>query len=336
MGNDEAAGEVPSRRLVVSLERLFQVLFSYELALTNLWLSGLLTSAVTEAISSGLQPTVQSVLEAVFAPALSDASPASSAFSSPSLLIPVASQVITGFVLSPLDLVRTRLIVQSSLPRYRSYTGPLDALQQILTDEGGLSGVYLHPHLLFPTLIDCTLRSLVPFILPGLIASYLSFGGVPITAETHPLMWGVSELLGSCAGLLITLPFETVRRRLQVQVRGTARPIKACVELRPAPYNGIVDALWHVLTEERSDLPLKMSKRKRRKSVNSKGKNREVKEGDAEESEGDSEEHESWLRHTGIGQLYRGLGMRVGASAIVFILAMLSGGDEPDAGWAEL
>ena len=57
-------------------------------------------------------------------------------------------------------------------------------------------------------------------------------------------------------------------------------------------------------------------------------------EGGKEESEG--EEHESWLRHTGIGQLYRGLGMRVGASVIVFVLAMLSGGDEQDAGWAEL
>ena len=282
-------------------------------------------------MSLGLQPTIQSILESVLLPG---ASPVPSTFSPPPLFIPVASQVLTGFLLSPLDIVRTRLIVQSALPRYRSYTGPLDALQQILTEEGGLSGVYLHPHILFPTLLDCTLRSLVPFVLPGLVASYLSFGGAPITAETHPFMWGVSELLGSCAGLLITLPFETVRRRLQVQVRGTAKPIKACVELRPSPYNGIVDALWHILTEERSDLPLKTSKRRRRKSVGSKGKTKESKDGEGEESE--SEENESWLRHTGIGQLYRGLGMRVGASVIVFVLAMLSGGDEPDAGWAEL
>lgn len=296
--------------------------------------TGLLTSAVTEAISLGLQPVLQSILESIFVPVIPGTSSIPPSFSSSLLSAQLASHVLTGFILSPLDLVRTRLIVQSALPRYRSYSGPIDALQQILTDEGGLSGVYLHPHLLFPTLIDCTLRSLVPFVLPGLVSSYLSFGGVLITAETHPFMWGVSELLGTCASFLITLPFETVRRRLQVQVRGVAQPIKACVEIRPAPYNGIVDALWHILTEERSDLPLKPSKRRRRKSVGSKGKIREVKEGEKEENE--SEEHESWLRHTGIGQLYRGLGMRVGASVIVFVLAMLSGGDEQDAGWAEL
>jgi mitochondrial fusion and transport protein UGO1 len=134
----------------------------------------------------------------------------------------------------------------------------------------------------------------------------------------------------------VTLPFETVRRRLQVQVRGTARPIKACVELRPVPYNGVVDTLWRVVTEERSDLPLKR-RTKRGSRKDAKGKERDVqeqKEMEAEEAEEVLGE-DSWLRHTGIGQLYRGLGMRVGASVIVFFLAMLGSGEE-NAGWAEL
>jgi len=299
------------------------------------WLSlwkGLLTSAITEAISIGLQPTIQSILEQVFAPILPGSYHLDAPVYPPPLLLPVMSQVLTGFILSPLDLVRTRLIVQSSHPRYRTYSGPIDALQQILTFEGGLKGVYFHPHLLLPTLIDCTLRSLVPFVLPGLVASYLSFGGVPITPETHPVIWGVAEFLGSCAGLIVTLPFETIRRRLQVQVRGTAKPIKGCVELRPAPYNGMVDTFWHIMTEERSDLPLKTTRpRRRRGSTKGKGV-----EGKTVETEGEGDEDESWLRHTGVGQLYRGLGMRIGASVTVFVLAMLSGGDEPDSGWAEL
>ncbi|CAL1696270.1 unnamed protein product [Somion occarium] len=292
------------------------------------WLSlwkGLLTTAIGESLALGLQPVVQSILESIIP--ISSSSP----YGPPPLLFPVVSQVITGFILSPLDLVRTRLVVQSSHPRYRTYSGPINALQKIISEEGGLKGVYLHPHLLVPALLDCTLRSLVPFILPGLVASYLSFGGAPPTPESAPFMWAVSEFLGSCAGLLVTLPFETVRRRLQVQVRGTAKPIKACVEIRPAPYNGIVDAFWHILTEERSDLPLKPTRR-RRKSVSAKGKTPEGKV----DSRPEGEEEETWLRNTGIGQLYRGLGMRVGASAIVFILTMFSGGDEVDAGWAEL
>ncbi|KAI0961146.1 hypothetical protein AcV7_000326 [Taiwanofungus camphoratus] len=289
------------------------------------WLSlwkGLLTSAVTDALFSGLQPVCLSVVQSALPPIL----PSLSATSRP-LLLPVASYVLTSFLLSPLDLVRTRLVVQSSLPRHRTYSGPIDALRQILTHEGGLKGVYLHPHLLIPTLLDCTLRSVVPLTLPGLVASYLGFG-VRLTPETHPLLWNVAELVGSCAGLLITLPFETVRRRLQVQVRGTAKPLKACVELRPAPYNGVVDAFWHILTEERSDLPLRHVRRRRR-SVSAKGK---AREGQLEE---DIEESGSWLRNTGIGQLYRGLGIRLAASAAVFVLSLL-GGDEPDAGWAEL
>ena len=247
-----------------------------------------------------------------------------SPFSPPPLFVPVASHAVTGFLLAPLDLVRTRLIVQSSLPLHRAYTGPVDALQQILEQEGGLSGVYFHPHLFFPTIVDCTLRALVPFVVPSLLGSYLS-----ISAEANPLMWTTAEIAGSCVGLLVTLPFETVRKRLQVQTRGTAKPLKACVELRPQPYNGMVDAFWHILTEERSDLPLK-HKRHRRKSSVGKGKAAQ------EESYGEKGRKESWLRNTGIGQLYRGLGMRLSATVIVLVLAVLNGRDDPDAGWAEL
>lgn len=211
-------------------------------------------------------------------------------------------------------------MVQSSVPRYRSYSGPIDALGKILDQEGGLHGLYLHPHLFLPTILDCTLRSVVPFALPGLIASYFS-----ISAGTHPLTLNCIELFGSLGSLFITIPFETIRRRLQVQVRGTAKPLKACVELRPVPYNGMVDAFWHIMTEERSDIPLK-TRRHRRKSVGSRAK--------AEES--DAEKKDRWLRNTGVGQLYRGLSLRLGASVIVFVLAMMSGREETDAGWAEL
>ncbi|KAF9821806.1 hypothetical protein IEO21_00236 [Rhodonia placenta] len=241
---------------------------------------------------------------------------------SSSLLLPVASYTLTGFLLSPLDLIRTRLIIQSSHPRYRTYSGPIDALQQILTQEGGLRGIYLHPHLLIPALLDCALHALLPLTLPGLIASYLGFGA-QIAPETHPMFWAVAELLGGCAGFLITLPVETVRRRLQAQMRGTARPLRACVELRPAPYNGVVDTMWHIVTEERSDLPLRTKSRQRH--------------GKAKEDTGREEvEDASWSRSTGVGQLYRGLSIRIMASVVMFVAAVVSGDDTTDAGWAEL
>ena len=102
--------------------------------------------------------------------------------------------------------------------------------------------------------------------------------------------------------------------------------------MRPAPYNGVVDTLWHILTEERSDLPLHAkTRRARRGSKASKGKQAEQ-----DQKRREDEEDESWFRNTGLGQLYRGLGMRLGASAIMFLLAVLSGGEEKDSGWAEL
>jgi len=270
-----------------------------------LW-KGLLIFCINDVLFSTIQPLIDNLFQTLFFPP-------STPFQQPPLLLPIASHLLTGFILSPLDLVRTRLIIQSSIPRYRTYTGPIGALSQILHNEGGLKGIYFHPHLLIPTLIDHTLRPLVSLALPGLVAAYL---GSHVTAETHPFAWGCAELAGNCAGLLITLPFETVRRRLQAQVRGQAKPVKACVEMRPAPYNGVVDTLWHILTEERSDLPLHV--RAKRARLGSKASK------------------ESWFRSTGLGQLYRGLGMRLGASAIVFLLAVVSGGEEKDSGWAEL
>jgi len=95
--------------------------------------------------------------------------------------------------------------------------------------------------------------------------------------------------------------------------------------MRPAPYNGVVDTLWHILTEERSDLPLGTKTKRLRRG--SKGK---------QQGEEEKKKTESWFRNTGVGQLYRGLGMRLGASAIVFLLAIVSGGEEKETGWAEL
>ncbi|EIW86536.1 mitochondrial carrier [Coniophora puteana RWD-64-598 SS2] len=272
---------------------------------TSLW-KGLLTSCIHDVLSSNLQPVLDNFLQSLFLSATPD-------FSGPPLLLPVLSHVVTGFLLSPLDLVRTRLIAQSAMQRHKTYTGPIHALSHIITHEGGLKGIYLHPHLFIPTLLDNTLRPLLHIVLPVYIARNMGIGP-HVAADTYPVVWGIAELLGNCASLLVTLPIETVRRRLQVQTRGTAKPLQTCVETRPVPYNGVVDAMWHIISEERSDLPLKTDRKKRTE----------------EEAENDN-----WRRHTGIGQLYRGLGMRLSASVIVFLLSTVNG-DETDAGWAEL
>jgi len=285
----------------------------------------LLTSTATEMLSTTVQPFIHQFLQSLFFPSISP-------FHQPPLILPIVSHVLTGFILSPLDLVRTRLIVQSFTPRYKKYSGPVDALHKILRDEGGLKGIYLHPNLLIPTLLDSALRPIVSFALPGMIVSF--FGASHITEDSHPVAWGCAELGASCLGLLVTLPIETIRRRLQVQVRGTAEPIKGCVELRPAPYNGVVDAFWHIVTEERSDLPIVRRSRRRKESKSAHGKERDGEKD--EEGEDELDEPESMWKNTGIGQLYRGFGMRLGATAIYFILNLFVSSEETDGGWVEI
>ncbi|KAF5313972.1 hypothetical protein D9611_006773 [Ephemerocybe angulata] len=287
-----------------------------------LW-KGLLTSTVTTVLSSTLQPLIDGFLQALFFPSLTP-------FHQPPLLLPVASHLITGFILSPLDLIRTRLIVQSFSPRHRRYSGPIDAFRQILRDEGGLKGIYLHPQLLIPTLVDSAIRPVIALALPGAIASW--FTGPHGSPDTHPQTFVFSELLAACLGLLVTLPIETIRRRLQVQVRGTAAPLKACVELRPAPYNGMVDAFWHILTEERSDLPITYPQRRRRPSVSAKSQDGASKVEEVEEPY----EGEGLSRNTGLGQLYRGLALRLGGSVFLFAVGLWGGGAPSDGGWTEI
>ncbi|KAG8841030.1 hypothetical protein FRB91_005427 [Serendipita sp. 411] len=95
-------------------------------------------------------------------------------------------------------------------------------------------------------------------------------------------MYPLCEFIGGVIGLGLTIPIETVRRRLQAQVivhglpdvnpesekYSTAKSspivgspkledgrVPSCVHLSPRPYTGIFDCIWRILTEERSGPP---------------------------------------------------------------------------------
>ncbi|KZT23843.1 mitochondrial carrier [Neolentinus lepideus HHB14362 ss-1] len=241
---------------------------------------GSLTSCLIEILSTVSQPIIFSLLEFT-------CEVAGIPVGDSSILLNIVSHVLTGLMLSPLELVRTRLIVHSSEPHLRPSSGLLDELSQILRYEGGWKGIYFHPHLLIPTLLDNTLQSVTSLALPKVTNAYIRRG----------LM---SKVLCGSVTLLVTLPFETVRRRLQLQVRGPGRSIATSVQVRPVPYNGVIDALWHIATEERADLPLHPS----------------VIEGVRLH---DTERRSSTRfqdRFPGFGQLYRGWGLSLLASIV--------------------
>lgn len=179
----------------------------------GLW-KGSLTSFILEVTSSTIQPVISSVLS-LFAPtALSPLPLAYAPYPYKTLGLLLSSHLITGILVSPLDLVRTRLIAQSTLPAHRKYSGPYDAIKKTFREEGGWKTAYLHPNLLIPTILDFTLRPLLSLSAPLLIEHTLR-----LEPNTHPISYAIAELAISTASLCITLPIETVRRRLQLQIR---------------------------------------------------------------------------------------------------------------------
>lgn len=245
----------------------------------------------------------------------------------PLLFFTTVTHALTTFIFSPIDLVRTRLIVQSAQPLHRKYTGPFDALSTISREEGGMWAMYFHPNLLIPTLLEGILRPLIHLSTPLIISRVLN-----IEPSTSPLSFAAAEFVLGSLGLLVTIPLETIRKRLQIQSRadfvrggrpnGVGRAWRTCVETRPAPYAGVVEAVYRILTEETGRIP-----RRRRRSATARAK------------DGDDTKEDLGEQGLGVGnglrQLYRGLGMGIGAQAVVFLLGLVAGGDEAS-GWAEV
>ncbi|GAA5911373.1 hypothetical protein JCM6882_002359 [Rhodosporidiobolus microsporus] len=297
----------------------------------SLW-KGQLTSCVLDGLSTAVQPVVLSALSVAFLPASFSSLPLIySPRPGPLLILSTISHTLTTIAVSPLDLVRTRLIVQSAQPQHRKYKNPVSAVTTIVEEEGGLWNTYFHPNLFFPALLEGILRPLIHLSTPLLITRYLH-----LEPSSSPLTFGLAELLLSTAGLLITIPIETVRKRLQIQSRaefvragragGVGRPWRTCVETRPVPYAGIVEAVYRILTEETGKIP----RRRRGRRRSSAAANVALAEDDKED-----------LATAGLGasgglrQLYRGFGMGVGANVVVFLLGLVAGGDE-SSGWAEM
>ncbi len=254
----------------------------------GLW-KGAFTTFILDTCAGRLQPMFSSFLS-LFVPGSKSQLPLPyTPHPLRTLSVLFGSHLLTGLAVSPLDLIRTRLVAQSTLPRHRKYRGPWDALKQILDQEGGWETTYLHPHLLLPAILDHTFRPLISLATPLLIDQYLR-----VDPNSSPVLYALWELVLSTIGLGITLPIETVRRRLQVQartgsgksrlgtrhggssllgrsqensrtpagkdVRGSGskvaiRGLRTCVETRPEAYTSFMDALYKITTEETTVSP---------------------------------------------------------------------------------
>lgn len=290
--------------------------------------AGTFTSFLYDLLASGIQPIVSAFISATFIRnSLSILPLPYVPHPRRTLALLVSSHLVTHLILSPVDLIRTRLIVQSTLSRHRKYSGPWDALRKIRAEEGGWSTMYCHPHLIFPALLDLSIRPFLNLASPLLIERFIR-----VEPTSSPVSYAFAELCINTASLLLSLPFETVRRRLQIQRRaskargllssacsssavpttptkksagagaggsstsssssstsgpttftgmlrsgaglsssssgagpssiglGPTRGLRSCVETRPRPYTGVVEAIYRILTEETSQIPQPLSR----------------------------------------------------------------------------
>lgn len=269
--------------------------------LPGLWKGQLLTT-VHSILTNNLQPIVHEVLIFALPTSVADfdintdldfplvAHP----YPTLPLGLHVGAHLITHLFLSPLELLRTRMIVQPSTSP-ASLSSP-SMLKQIVAKEGGVKGLFFSPQLLIPAVLEHTLRPLFTLSIPLFIERKLQ-----ITPDASPITYSMLDLGLGLASLLIILPIETARKRLQLQVRsssGSATIKPSIIRLRDRPYVGVVDAIWRIVTEE-SGVHRKKKRRRTTRRLSATRRQSSVAQGEAMENQSNLLD--------GIKQLYRGV-----------------------------
>ncbi|KAI9027289.1 mitochondrial carrier domain-containing protein [Phycomyces nitens] len=262
---------------------------------------------VYEMARACLQPTLEGALNDIFG-LYDDTIPLMHLDNvTPNMTTMVASHLAVGILLSPLEIIRTRLIVQSSSPVNAKYRHLVHAFATMCREEGGIRKVYASINLL-PTILYHTIHPLLTCSTPLIIDRVLH-----ISASDSPILYGAAQLAMSTMALLITLPLEVIRKRLQCQVPCSPKegPFETAVALRPVPYNGILDALYKIMKEEGTKK--KHNTRVRRRAS------------DSEDDEFETGRQVKTTSAWGIRGLYRGFGMQLAANALLFVFHTING-----------
>ncbi|KAJ3005062.1 hypothetical protein HKX48_000885 [Thoreauomyces humboldtii] len=165
----------------------------------------------------------------------------------------IASHVIVGGLLSPLELVRTRLIVQPSSSSLKKYYGPFHALHAVTTEEPtGFASLYSLRHLI-PSLI---ISGLSPFL--RLVSRMVIAERLGLDPTFTPALHHLATLALMAVEVGIVSPFEMARKRIQVQrmTLGTTdatrgpQAFSTSVQVSPRYYSGIMDCIASIVTGE--------------------------------------------------------------------------------------
>lgn len=196
--------------------------------MVGLW-RGLHTSFVLEALTltveswlSGFFSSICGIPDPHFVDVLHSPSPMAS------LGTVVSAAVVTSLILSPVDVIRTRLAVttfstsprsfRQSLVELRSYTSPLSVL------------------------IPTALRSGVSSAIRG-CTPYLLYRWVGIDRTKYRGMYNFARLVSSILELGLRLPLETITRRSHI---ASLELDSASLVVHPVAYHGMFSTFWRI------------------------------------------------------------------------------------------
>ncbi|CAN6633984.1 mitochondrial fusion and transport protein Ugo1p [Trichomonascus vanleenenianus] len=196
----------------------------------GLW-RGLNTTFIIDALASTIEAWVSGFLSSVsgipdphFVEVVHSPNPLISLFAA------VTANIVTAVVLSPLDMIRTRMTVTTFDSKYaRSVRTSLWQLESFNT-----------PMLvLIPTVLHSGLTSLVSKATPYLL--YTRFG---IDSFKSPSLYNIFTLFSSLFELGLKLPFETMMRRAHI---ASMHLDPNSLIIRPKEYPGVLGTFWNVI-----------------------------------------------------------------------------------------
>lgn len=148
-----------------------------------------------------------------------------------SLIVIAVSSCITGLVLLPLDMIRTRLL---TTPISHSPRG----LVQNLTN---LPSLLAPSRLWLPTSLYHSLPSAFSASMPLFLRRQLR-----LTPESSPTLWSLAAFTTTLTELFLRLPLETVLRRAQLDTLIAADPHLPLI-VTPGAYRGVWGTMYSIL-----------------------------------------------------------------------------------------
>ncbi|KAF2170728.1 hypothetical protein M409DRAFT_18701 [Zasmidium cellare ATCC 36951] len=148
-----------------------------------------------------------------------------------SLIVVGLASCLTGLLLAPLDLVRTRLIVTPLSTPPRGLVQNLRRLPSLVAP----SNMWL------PTALYHSIPNIFSAATPLFLRRQML-----ITPELAPILWSLAAFTTSLTELFIRLPLETVVRRAQLSTITKAEPQTQLV-VDPAPYSGVWATVYSIM-----------------------------------------------------------------------------------------